>query len=259
MKLPETPLTALPDVRLHRIGDRFALSGYDARSGRVRFAHLSTAGELGAETTLVLPAPALAPTFAPVGKAAPGDQLLIVYGEAAGSQLAMRVQVLAAAPGQPDPAPKPLTDGKGGAVVLDPGADRSALQVALGGAASGMSAAFAWGRGDRSSAPELVILKADGAAEPPYQPLTPAEARWDCLAITRARVELGVSWVGRGGGRPTWHLADLRGDTSTAFSLDVEMPTEEAGCPAVAPTRHRLFDRLAEPRRHLLQPCRHHP
>jgi hypothetical protein len=236
--LPTTALTALADVRLHRVGDDFALSGYDAPSGTVRFARLSAAGQLGPESSLMLPAPALGPFFAPVGKTAAGDQLLIAYGVAgAQAQVTMQIQVLEAIAGHSGKAPpRPLTDGKGGAVVLAPGADRSALQVAFGGSASGMRAAFAWGRGDRPSVPELVLLKGDGEAEPPPDALGPSEATWDCLAITRGRAAFGVSWVGRAG-EPVWHLADMRDDTSIAYSLDVQLPTPDIGCPTSAPTR----------------------
>jgi hypothetical protein len=231
VSLPQTALTSLPDVRLHRVGDAFALSGYDPRSGTVRFAHLTSAGELGSESTLLIPAPKLGPFFAPVGKAAPGDQLLVVYGEgAAGGALALQLRVLDTAASTAGP-PRPLSDPMGAPVVLDP----AGLQLALGGSQSGRYAVVAWGRGDRASVPAAMLLKADGTAAPLPDPLSPQESRWDCLAITRGRSALGISWVGRAGANPVWHFTDLREDGSTAYALDADVPTPEMECPAVAP------------------------
>jgi hypothetical protein len=242
--LPRTPLTALPDVRLFRAGDGFLLVGREPEGSLVRVARLRADGKLGGEIDLRLPAPRLGPFFAPITGAGPGDRVLVVYG-ASGPQspagVALLVQALDVPPAEPtaSPVPRPLTDSLGREVIVEASADLAAFQAAMGPSRGGKRAAFAWGFRDRPSAPAVVLLDPDGASRPVPEALAPADTSWDCLHVGQGRADLGVSWVGRpAGGPPTWHLADLREDASTAYAIDLEVATRQMlGCPAVAPTQ----------------------
>jgi hypothetical protein len=240
-QLPATTLTGLADVRLHRVADGFALVGLSAAGDSYRVASLSATGELGRESEIALPPRVLGPFHGLVGQAAPGDQLLVVTGAARPAtpgMVALQLSSFELAAGTPASTdPRPLRDSQGREVVVEVGSDPTRFFAAMGGSRSGMRAAFAWGRGDRPSAPEVVLLRGNGEAESLPTNLAPMDAPWDCLAITGARSALGVSWIGRSEGRrPIWHFADMREDASVSYALDVEVNTREMGCPAVAPT-----------------------
>src|SRR5690349_13191146 len=79
-ELASTALTKLPDARLERVGGSFVLIGTEANGNTIRFAPLSPDGVLGAETTVSVPPHQVGPWAAMTGKAAPGDQIAVVYG-----------------------------------------------------------------------------------------------------------------------------------------------------------------------------------
>jgi hypothetical protein len=233
--LPSTALTKLPDVRLDRAGAGFVLIGTDDKKDNVRFAALSETGELGPEATAAIPARTLGPWFAATSKAAPGDQLLIVYGiaGAASGSTALQIMTLdagAAAPG----AARPLLDSQGDAVVLT----GTGVQVAMGTATSGKAAMIAWGPGTQASGPRILFLGADGASSPAGAATADGPVPWDCLAIVPSRSDFGISRVIRPtapGGRPSWSFIEFKDDGSITYTLSVDSSTAEMGCPSVAP------------------------
>ncbi len=241
--LTRTALTALPDVQLHRAGDGFLLVGSEREGRLVRVARLSAAGRLGQEIDLVLAPPLLGPYFAPVARNTPGDQLLVVHGvahPADAGKIALRVRAIDVPPADPLAAieTRPLLDGEGREALIER-TERASFQAAMGAGAGGTRAAFAWGLGRQDVAPTVVLLAADGVGQPVPGAVAPPDTPWDCLAVTAGRADFGVSLIGRPadpGRRPVWHFHDLREDSSTASTLDVQIATREMGCPVVAPT-----------------------
>ena len=157
--LPATALTKLTDVRLDRAGPGFVLIGTDEKKDNVRFASLSETGQLGTEASATIPPRTLGPWFAATSKAAPGDQLLVVYGVASPANPgATELQILSLdAGGAGASAPRALQDPEGKDVVI---AASATVQVAMGTATSGKAAMIAWGPGTQATGPDVLFLGA---------------------------------------------------------------------------------------------------
>jgi len=235
--LPATALTKLTDVRLDRAGPGFVLIGTDEKKDNVRFASLSETGQLGTEAAASIPPRTLGPWFAATSKAAPGDQLLVVYGVAStATPGATELQILSLdAGGAGASAPRALKDPEGKDVVIAAGAT---VQVAMATATSGKAAMIAWGPGTQTTGPDVLFLGADGVSRPAVVSTAPGPVPWDCLAIVPSRADFGLSRVVRPtapGGKPTWAFAEFKDDGSISYTLSVESSTPEMGCPTVAP------------------------
>jgi hypothetical protein len=234
--LPATGLTRLADVRLDRAGPGFVLIGVDDKKDNVRFASLSETGELGAEAAAAIPPRTLGPWFAATSKAAPGDQLLVVYGVASpATPGATALQIVTLDTGAAAAsAPRPLLDPDGNPIVLSAGP----VEVALGTATSGKAAMLAWGPGTQATGPDVLFLDADGVTRRASAFTAPGPVPWDCLAIVPSRSDFGLSRVVRPsapGGRPTWTFAEFKDDGNITYTLSVDSSTPEMGCPTVAP------------------------
>ena len=208
----------------------------------------------------------LGPFFAPVAaNAAPGDQLLVVYGAAqAGGHRARGAAVWRSTcrrpptPARPAPAARP--PGRGdhrrrgpGDLAASPGRDGRQSQRQAGRLRLGLPA-IAPPRPGRAA-------RGRRRAEPAARGPLAGRRR---LGLPRHHAPAAPTWASAGWGAPragAAHLAPRRlaGRRQHHLPLDVEVATREMGCPAVAPDRQGLHHRLAEQRRHLLQQPRHHP
>jgi hypothetical protein len=256
--IASSPLTLMPNVRLERAGldarDGFVFIGLDEAGATIRAARVSEDGQLGHESTLTIPTHVLGPWMGLTGKAAPGDQLAIVYGATKEGVTPAQIELLvisldlqtgAAA------APKPLQDAQGKDLLLPPLPDiATAFRASMGTSETGRVSAFAWGYANQGGlAPKFVIVKPDGAvAAPPMDSVSSTAKKWDCLAVVPSR---GGTIAGRGTfalsvvalpettpGVPSWIFDEIRDDGGKTYRLPLMVQTKVMSCPTVAPTSH---------------------
>jgi hypothetical protein len=126
----------LRQARLDRVGDTFVLIGNDGTT--VRWAALSSAGVLGTERALALPADATSPRFALAGVAAPGDRVVVAYLITAANGVDTELHAVAA----------PIDGSVGGApgpsLVTFPDGAITTPMVEMGSSRAGMVAGLAW-------------------------------------------------------------------------------------------------------------------
>ncbi len=227
--LVKTELTQLPDLRLDRIGDDFALLGLDKE--QIRWAKLRADGLLGTESVLKLPGrlASLGPWFALVGKNAPGDQLVAVYAvPKAGATDQVEIDAVTQDTGAAVSAPKRLFD-------LPAGADIKAFRMTMASSRSGMHAVIAWGFAKQTGGLQSQIVRADASMPNSAQALM-VMAPWDCLAMAPGKSDLTVSLLEGGDSSPTWRATEFKVDGSIGLSLRLVLNSKQAGCPTVSPT-----------------------
>ena len=219
---PGTPLTLLPGARLDWVGSGFVLMGHDGRV--VRWAPVSTSGQLGSEQSFEAPASLTAgPWFAAAGQTAPGDTILVVSGVPAAAA-GMVDLVVNAVPANGSDAASPAGTA---ATVSDP----SAVMMTSG--RLGRRAGLAWsvpGSGEI----RVLSLGGDGRAQGPalaaagfgMSPLI------SCLSPVTGKQDLAVGFLSRTSEddrNPRWSVIEVRDggalDSSFFFSLGTERPS----------------------------------
>jgi hypothetical protein len=184
-----SPVALLDDVQLLRTGADFVLAGYE--EGMVRWAHVSEAGDVSAESAFTLSTPILGPYFAATKKATPGDQLIaVVVNRGAGG--GYELQAFVHNPGDPQAA---------GPVVISTlpgGVTPEIIKVSAGVASTGNVGLVTWGFQGQGIAPTYRFLGQDAALLGEVGKIGDAVlasevAKWDCLRILQAATPLGIA------------------------------------------------------------------
>jgi hypothetical protein len=184
----DSPLAKIKTASLMRVGTGFLLVGYEG--GQVRWGRLSEAGELTGETSFPLAAPTFGPYFAATKKAVPGDQLVVVVGEAnAEGQYQLLAHVHNAGATQ---APTPTV-----LATFPRDTPKKSVRITAGAAESGNVGLVAWGFQGEGTSPNYLYLGANGgpttAPVPIFQaPLPQGVDKWDCLQVIHTGTGLGI-------------------------------------------------------------------
>lgn len=234
--LDKNALTLTLEGRLIRAGTRFVLATTSADGGQVLWATLSEDGVLGPVTTLDVPLHALGPYVGVAGKAAPGDQLLVVYAKPTPADPMNKLDLLllvqdAGAASPPESAAKKLVEVPGGAAQTD-------LRVSLGTSKSGLVAAMAWGYEGQDAAPNLRVLGADGASVGADATLPTEGAVWRCLQVTSSRDSFGVTHYRETapGAPPKWSISEFGDSGAMGATYNVQLIVSDPACPTMSPT-----------------------
>lgn len=228
--LPATPLAQLANARLSRVMDGFFLAGVDGN--KVRWAKIaSDLSSLNGETALALPASMLAghgPWFAPVGKSAAADQLVVAFlAQKTGVANQVEIQVVVQDVGTTSAtAPQHLAD-------LPTGADLTAFALAMAPSQVGRHAMIAWGFATDGSEVHIRTLAAHGQPAGPEVALS-TKAPWDCLAFAPGRTDLILSLL-ESDLMPSWRSVEVKPNGMVGGSLRLVL-NKQAHCPTVAPT-----------------------
>jgi hypothetical protein len=232
-ELPATPLAALFDARVDRLGDGFGLSGVAADLVTLRWGTVDEAtSTLTGEGSVALPAvPAAGPWLARTSVAAPGDTLLAVSALASKTNPADAELVVVAAPTAGGAASMPATL----AVVPGALAAGGAPQVALGASATGAAASLAWIVPGTGGVEVLALSPAGVAAGPPRELERAPGAK--CLAFQAGKGPLALvyeTFPHANPAVPSVTIAELGGGAADTLALDLD--NHPAGCVRVAPT-----------------------
>lgn len=235
--LARNGLTLARDVRLHRIGEGFALVAVEG--DQVRWASLAADGALGAVHTVAVPAQRSldrAVWVALTGQDdAPGSQLMVFFVApgAAANQLEL-FAIAQPAGGEASPA-RSLAQ-------FPAGADPAAIRVAAGSSRSGRRAVVTWGIEGPEGSPSFLALDGGPWPDPPPAPRRLYQrdeiARWRCLAVVPSHSDFAVSVVEpeQPTGTTGWRIFELRDDGGRGYEVGIGFDVGNAGCPAVAPT-----------------------
>ncbi len=239
----DSPLAAMENVKLIRTGATFGLVGLDKDT--IRWGQIGeTGGAIEKETTMTVPARVVGPFFALTGKAAPGDQLLVVIGvkrppKAAGTGEFIEVQTITQDAGGEPSAPKRLLD-----LPALPDAETK-LRLVMGTSVNGKRAALAWGFDGQPVPPMMLIMRPDGEALGDAAMPTSVKQigpTWNCLAFVPSRTEFSLSAVvppATEANKPEWHLLDFADDGRLDWALAVSPETDTMDCPVVTPNLPR--------------------
>jgi hypothetical protein len=235
--LPGSPLTLLPSARLDQVRQGYVLLGADDTS--VRWAPLDgTTGALGTERSAAVATAVAAAGGARLGLwygvsggTTPGDAVLLAVGGPAanGVDEELHVQALPA-DGSAGAAPGPVV------ATLPGGAVSSAQLVAMGSSRQGRAAGLAWVDAAAASV-DMVLLDGSGAvvATPP---VTSPAAAFTCLGFQPGSSDLTLAYYRYDGmtATPTLMLSEVRESGAVESTLALTSPSENPGCPLVAPT-----------------------
>jgi hypothetical protein len=185
----DSPLAKIKTASLMRAGTGFLLVGYE--NGQVRWGRLSEEGELRNETNFPLVTPTFGPYFAATKKTMPGDQLVVIVGEA---NVEGQYQLLAYVQNLGDsqtPVPVVLA-------TFPSGVTRKSVRITAGVAESGNVGLVAWGFQGQGTSLSYLYIGMNGvpmAAPAPIlqAPLPQGVEQWDCLKVIETGTGLGIS------------------------------------------------------------------
>jgi hypothetical protein len=229
IELPGTPLTLLPGARLDQVGGGFVLIGYDGQ--QVRWATVDLTGLLGTEQNVALAPPAAGPWFGLTGVSAPGDTLLMAYGQPSANPGAIDLFVsLAPSDGASAPvsgmlATVPGPIGAGGTLVAM-GSGRAGMQAGLAVAVAGQPQVTFWS-----------LRGHDLAAAPLTQ--STAGAQIDCLAFGPGAGDLTLGYLTEqlpDDPDPTWGILELDQSGQSVSAVGLPLGTVHPTCPLTTAT-----------------------
>jgi hypothetical protein len=233
---PSSPLTLLQWARLDQVRQGYVLLGADDTS--LRWAPVDgTTGALGTERSAPVAAAVAAAGatrlglwYGVSGGAAPGDAVLLAVGGPAANGIDEEIHAQALpADGSAPAAPGP-------ALATIPNGAVSAPFVAMGSSRQGRGAGLAWIDAAAASV-DMVVLDGSGAvvATPP---VNSAAAAFTCLGFQPGSSDLTLAYYRYDGttDMPTLVLSEVRESGAVESTLALTFPSENPGCPLVAPT-----------------------
>jgi hypothetical protein len=232
MPLAGTPLTLLSTARLDRSGTGMVLIGSDSGGQTVRFARLSTTGQLGTEFQAAVPAHIGGPWFAVAGSASAGDRVVIAYvvgppAASAGVQAdLMTFAVLLDGTAVAEPV----------SIAKVPDPRTSPLRVSMGSGRAGMQAGITWAV-QGATAISARVLNGDGMPAGAQATLAMVDD-FDCLRFSPGKQDMTIGYVDLSGLPPKLTFMGFEISEAGAVQpyFSVRIGTEMPGCVELAPT-----------------------
>jgi len=230
MPLAGNSLTLLSQGRLDRVGSAFVLIGTDGTS--VRWAQLSSTGQLGEVRSVAVPAHRNGPWFAVAGVTTPGDRVVIAFTPDQAATTANQMELRTFSVGIDGTAPSVPA-----AIGSIPDGLSGSLQVSMMSGRAGRHAGLTWAVRGTADISALVL---DGLGAALAAPVTVARAAddFDCLRFSSGRKDLTVGYVDLSGTPPAPAFVageiDEQGALLPSFRLPLGKRTP--GCVELTPT-----------------------